>query len=850
MGGSQGASGNGGDVTVTNDGSITTLDEGSFGVYAQSVGGGGGQGGHGAIGLSGKVGVGGEGGAAGNGGVVSVTINGDIDTTGGSAHGIFAQSVGGGGGLAGNIERGLGNDVNFGIGVGITKNGGNGGDGGAVTVTSTGNIVTRGQGSNGIFAQSVGGGGGLAGDNGTGFAFSGSAGGDGAGGTITVNHSGNIATLGDNSHGIFAQSGGGAADNVAILDADGNIIGYLTDKQDTGGDINITLDGDLSANGVDSNGIYLQSKGADGNGDISISVTGMVQGGSGDSAGVRILDGATNTLDITGGAVTTLNGIDGTAVYATDGNDTINNDAGVITGSVELGTGLNSFNNLGDSLFNAGATADLGGGAFSNAGIFSPGGSKRVFSTDINGDLSQTSSGNYELDYDIDALEADRINVTGTADLSGDVTVSELNLGYAKQGTNEVTILSAGDVSASGLTLVTTPSVVLTYELLSSGTTDLVLRSNVDFTPDPPHGKRLKKNQQAIGNHIADIQAAGSSALFAPVAESIFLKPDFDSLASAYDSMLPAHYLNQDMATIYSSMNFNNALLSCPQRDGEHRFISEGKCSWMRVAYNDLDYKDDDATGSFQEKTWSVSAGMQRPLDTKWYGGFGVSYERIDLDSNHKASSDGDRAQAGLSLKWQSGATMIASAVSVGYGWYDSVRVVDLPESGVSATSDQDIWLGAAQVRVSHDNEFGDWYLRPSLAGGVTYVKSDAFHEKGAGGANLDVDSYEHTVFSIAPALEVGGEINDKGILFRPYAKAGIRFYSDNNTELNATLEGAPDGVSSFTTTGRLDNSIVGLSAGVNVLMQKGYSLRIGYEGRFSDRVTDNGGMIKISLPF
>jgi len=69
------------------------------------------------------------------------------------SHGVFAQRLGGGGG--------------------------NGGDGGDVDIVSTGNIVTRGQASNGIFAQSVGGG--QTGDNGTGFAFSGSAGGDGAG---------------------------------------------------------------------------------------------------------------------------------------------------------------------------------------------------------------------------------------------------------------------------------------------------------------------------------------------------------------------------------------------------------------------------------------------------------------------------------------------------------------------------------------------------------------------------------------------------------------------------------------------------------------------------------------------
>ena len=85
-------------VTVTNgvNGNIITHGARSHAIYAQSIGGGGGNaGGSGSIGI---VGVGGKGKAGGEGGKVEVTNRGRIEAFGGNARGIYAQSVGGGGG--------------------------------------------------------------------------------------------------------------------------------------------------------------------------------------------------------------------------------------------------------------------------------------------------------------------------------------------------------------------------------------------------------------------------------------------------------------------------------------------------------------------------------------------------------------------------------------------------------------------------------------------------------------------------------------------------------------------------------------------------------------------------------
>ncbi|MEI9895018.1 MAG: hypothetical protein WDN28_14290 [Chthoniobacter sp.] len=246
VGGSGGSSGDGNTVNITNTGAITTYGDGSRAVFAQSIGGGGGAGGAGDEGATGTVGVGGGTGSTGDGGAVNITINGSIDTFGNAATGIFAQSVGGGGGAAGDVDRGLKNYLNIGTGLAFGQGSGSGGDGGAVTVNSNANITTRGTGADGILAQSVGGGGGVGGSLGNDFPvlsvlnFAGSTGGAGSGGLVKVTEIGNIYTLGDGSDGIFAQSAGGKG---------------------TGGVVNIAVTGNVAAFGDGSDGIFAQSVG-------------------------------------------------------------------------------------------------------------------------------------------------------------------------------------------------------------------------------------------------------------------------------------------------------------------------------------------------------------------------------------------------------------------------------------------------------------------------------------------------------------------------------------------------------------------------------------------------------------
>lgn len=199
--GDAGKGGNGGNVTVNAAGSITTAGKNAVGIAAFSGGGAGGDGGD-VVAIVGS--EGGDGGVGGTGGKVIVNSSASIRTDGDGAHGISARSLGGSGGDGG------GNVLISVIGVGGSGLGS--GPGGSVQVTSSGNIETRGANSAGILAQSIGGfaGGGSSAALLSGLGFAGGSQSAGAGGLVEVKVlGGTITTAGPQSSGIFAQSVGG-----------------------------------------------------------------------------------------------------------------------------------------------------------------------------------------------------------------------------------------------------------------------------------------------------------------------------------------------------------------------------------------------------------------------------------------------------------------------------------------------------------------------------------------------------------------------------------------------------------------------------------------------------------------
>lgn len=325
LGGQSGGGGNGSIAKILLDGGqVTTNERQSHGAVAQSVGGGGGMGGHavanGFVGIgtySFNAALGGQGGTGGNGGAVqllrdqSTAALSTLTTNGDQSYGIFAQSIGGGGGSAGaahiDLEKAPAGLSNLTLGLTLGGSAGTGGSGSTVDVSDA-IINTSGVQSHGVFAQSVGGGGGDAslsdGSGGITLNLGGSGGEGGSGGAITLQNI-NATTSGDLAAGMFAQSVGGGGGHAGVAGSNGLLNDAAQSTVTTafslntggvhgdGGAINVgcesgstneNCDIQVSTGGTAAAGMVLQSVGGGGSASFLNSVIDSTTGGNAQTA--------------------------------------------------------------------------------------------------------------------------------------------------------------------------------------------------------------------------------------------------------------------------------------------------------------------------------------------------------------------------------------------------------------------------------------------------------------------------------------------------------------------------------------------------------------------------------------
>lgn len=896
----------GSDVTVTRAGNLTTQGDGAYGIFASSRG-------------------------ETAGGDVTVLQTGIISTLGDNAYGIQAEATTAHGTAGSATVTLIGDIVTTGAdSTGIRATSGGGAVGGVVTVTATGNITTQGHDAYGISASSSG---------------------ETAGGAVTVSLAGNITTQDDGAYGIFATSsvldpgigsytagdvtvtqtgnislGGGhgifawsstrsgTAGNVTVIQngtitTSGSNLGIraFSESEETAGRVTVTQNGDISADGGGilavstasghtgtaggvtvtqigtistlSDGIHAASAGGDngtaghvtvtqsgeiaaggygifariygqaGTGSIGLMLTdSTIVGGGASNAGVRIegLTGASGTLNSYG--VTTISAASGTAVSATDGDDTINN-FGVLTtvGTVDLGAGANFINNMAGAIYNSGTTINLGAGnLFTNAGALSPGGSDIIATTGITGNFVQTSSGQLLTDIDLGAGTSDLTTISGTASLAGHVRVRSTDFALGEQ---QVTFFSAaGGTANNGLDLISSPA--LHTSLVFPNANDVALTAYVDFLPTGLGD--LNHNQTDLANYLNGAAAAHSPGL-TPLFLGLINGPsNITEYRSALNQLLPAVFLNSETTSAQSSADFSNDLFSCNVAGSGTAFIRQNECVWVRPKARKFEYEGTSQNIGFDDRAAGLSAGAQVRLAPDWFATAAIGYERGHTETAAGAESKSDHYQVGFGLKYQTGPWFLAGAVSGGIAQFETTRTIAFPDfSRVSAQSDPDITFATAQLRAAYLSDFGSWYAKPLVDLQVTYLDRDAVTETGGGPANLWVSGAADTSFSISPAIEFGTEYAiGSGASMKPFLKTGFTYLGDADRRLTAGFVEAAPGVPAFSIDFSPDDLYANLEAGVQIFEQDGSTLSFGYKDMISDHARQNGIFAKGTLKF
>ncbi|NVO58583.1 hypothetical protein HW561_22655 [Rhodobacteraceae bacterium B1Z28] len=858
IGGDGGATGDGGQVDVSNSHTITTHGVDSTAIYAQSVGGGGGSGGTGTgASIKTKVEIGGTAGAGGHGGSVNVVNSGDITTSGTRANGIWAQSVGGGGGDAGDVEGAFGAGVddlfgsNFSIDIGFNYDGdaGNGGDGGDVSVQSTdADINISGENSVGIWAQSVGGGGGTAGSIALSFYFAGSNGAEGDSGDVDVALDGaNVISTGDYSFGVFAQSSSGSYETSDVSDLD-DYFTYDGDASYESGHVNINLTNgsSIDVSGEYSRAILAASTGYDSAGAISINVGegSSISGSDGNAHVISLYDGNSNVINNYGTIAdedfTDTSREDDVYVIYTDvssddydgsGTDgqgaiTISN-YGTISGSIKLfenATG-STFLNASDGVFNMGSIVDLGsgGGTLSNLGTLSPGGSDQIFTSTISGGaLAQGSAGSLLIDLEmntasddenVDVIIADKVtslegtltvNATGVNKVShgasgsvfvlvsDDLSEEDLTVSDTVLVDYDVALVTGEDFTIDGTTYSDTNAVELTYAINASpsGTNENTTNTVNYFG----QGNTAETGSGSSTDTETDGSAGGSNVqtAVATVFNELLNAENVEEL----ETTTAAHIIDETGAALFASRQASHAvhnnLRSCPSlnRENPDSFLREKDCGWVGFIGSVSSYENAGGGASVDESTYGFTAGGQRIVDSGLILGGLLQGEDVTL-SGSGFDQDGHRFIAAAVLKYENGPLTFSLSTAYGHQSLDQQRQYSVGGVGHEAKSDVTSHSFSADARVTYLQEFKANYLRWGIGLGLYHTRQDGFEESGDGALNWAIQSSDDTDVVLRPTLEFGRLFGEGGDLGRVYASAGLSAnLTDPSNQVNGSLIG------------------------------------------------------------
>ena len=807
--------------------------------------------------------VGGNAGASGNGGTVDVTANDAIVTTGARSFGIAAQSIGGGGGLA------AASAINIG-GTPLQANPGqNAAAGGNVTVSlaASGSITTSGAGAWGILAQSIGGGGGFVGDASLPLQFPVSNtlhdhpnGSYPDSGSVTVNVAGNITTTGANAHGIFAQAigggggiaagGGGSTGAVLVAGNSAQIYGNGTPVY-AGEGFGVTINqtaGTIRTSGPGSIAIIAQGSGkTDYTQPIDVTIGGTVIGGTnaGYSGGVGaagmllsggVLPGSTaptsaNLITVNGGgSVSTMDGTGGTAITTNYGITNVVN-SGTITGSIDLGSTPGTITNNASGVLDPGAT--LVASTLTNSGTLD----LPDFQVNLTGSLLQTTSGT--LTFGFTPNPTPMLVVSGSASLQG--TITPVVGTYLLPATD--TLLTSPDPTVNAA--VTHP-LLFDWNLQSAG-------NAITITPTSnflPAGVALSGSESSLASYLTRAWN-GADPRFSQIFATLYNGLPSGSSGSSYSSVLdqlspratqvPVAALDDMAGTVLGSA------MSCPQFEDGTTLVGEGRCVWAKAGGQVTN--EDGYGGSVTSSTYRI--GGQGSFAPNWRLGAAFGAGAIWADEGNGSKGSGQTYDASVALKYSAGPWLFAGSLALANASYEHSRVIGLPDISAVLQSNSNALLFGGRLRAAYDVPFERWYLRPMGDLDLYYTHTPAFNESGSTAYALAIGASSKVNLAITPALEIGSRIDlNTRTTLRTYADVGMSVIPDNQRTVAASFAGALTEDGAFQTTIKSPNVTGNLDLGVQLYHASGFDMRAEYNLRGGDSFLSQGGTLRLGYRF
>ncbi|NJC09008.1 hypothetical protein GGQ62_002006 [Polymorphobacter fuscus] len=778
---------------------------------------------------------------------------GAITTSGRNAYGVFAQSIGGGGGL---VQGGNPSGTSF-FGTGTMR-----GNGNTVSVTVGNALSTSGIGGVGVFAQSIGGGGGLVGDTGwtqqrQAFAENGTHIGNGGNVTVTVAQAGSITTSAPNTPAIWAQSigGGGGLVNTAAGPAYAGSAGGTG----TGGTIDINVDGKITVTGIASNGILAQSLGdATSTAPITVTIgaTGNIQAGiatqpqfgDGTSAGVYIdhggLTSATpNKVTNNGTLYTYAAATNSVAVWSTGGYTQVFNN-GTMGGDILLqnngGQGCFSNGTMANgqpAVFDSGDAVTVGGCGVSNLGTINIKGSK-TGTTTITGNY--TGRGTLVFDADFAGRTADRLVVNGDAVVHDTITVKPASI-----SNHAVKLLSAtGTLSVDPALKMADTIHLYDFKATAVGT-DLMVAPVAAFAAK---AAGLGANEQSVAANLQSLFDGNASA-DAVFNRLLTVKDDAGYVAGLQS--LAGQGLGAFGAFRFNSSRTFAANLYGGCQDLQLESRKAGRCAWGRVLVNNTVQTAGTDTQGYHADSYALQKGFQLPVGDNLALIGSTAYENTKFrDGSGSARITGDSMVGGIGLLYTPARLELSAGIDAAYGWYNARRTITLGLTEEATAKPRQSQIGG-HLRAAIDVlGGGEGFVRPFVEGHAIHVSNKAFTETGTSPFRLAVEGQSDTALIGVAGVELGTRLAlSPKVTLRPFASAAIEYGSPRTWTTTARFADQMQGASfDLKTAG--PGTLGRFSVGADLIGSKNVAFSVQYAPEFGKDFASHSGTARLTIAF
>ncbi len=459
-------------------------------------------------------------------------------------------------------------------------------------------------------------------------------------------------------------------------------------------------------------------------------------------------------------------------------------------------------------------------GDVANAGTVAPGHS--IDHLTIDGDFTQDADGTLEIE--IGDGTADRLTVTGTANLAGTLLV--VPDGYATGGS--YTFLDANGVNG-------------TFDSLQSAA---VLHAELSGGASGSLGLDVTRNSYASLAAVHNLGLAGTLDVLRPTAEG-----NFADLLDRLDQALSTSQLNGYLSEL--TPRIHGLATTLALEDGQAGFDglrrrmdqidragiadpeSEDKTAfWVETPAYHTRYGSDGSYPDVHKTLYGLMVGLERGV----YDGLRLGAAAVGTESHYEADNSDDKGEnetlrAVLYGVWsdpqRSGGWRLGAALGAGVAELEADRSISFATR--RAHSEHDGRILDAGFHGGYDWTRGNWILGPTFGFTWVQLREEGFHESGADAADLAIHSRESDSFRGVLGGRLARELTWRRTILEPELRAQwLHEFSRNTSDLKATLAAGGEG---FTTSGHdLARDSLILGVGLNARLSEAISASLRYD--------------------